>query len=232
MPIDDDQGMHDEFSDEENFQPVAGESNHDYYDHELDLMELTKDEIRKMNDPKYTFDFSGFPQSFKTINDALDTYCLIGYHSKLQFRLYEHKTTGAKTVFFSLCCYMRGMPRYDTKYYTYDAAAGRLPKVSNCNVNVRFTWNEAKAVFERKECFKFVHDHRLELDERCLLPANLLHDIKLAVMDNINIPVSEVAQKIYMKHGKRLRHLDILNALKLIKGDVELDVAILMRDLD
>jgi hypothetical protein len=53
--------MHDEFSDEENFQHVPGESNHDYYDHELDLMELTKDEIRKMNDPKYTFDFSGFP---------------------------------------------------------------------------------------------------------------------------------------------------------------------------
>ena len=165
-------------------------------------MELNKDEIRKMNDPKYTFDFSSFPQSFKTINDGLDTYCLLGYPNKLQFRLYEHKTTESmgmgpdgsrvKTVFFSLSCYMRGMPRYDTKYYTYDQQAGRLPKVSNCNVNVRFTWNESKAVFERKECFKFVHDHRLELDERCLLPSNILHDIKLAVMDNINIPVSEV----------------------------------------
>ena len=30
--------------------------------HELDNMELTKDEIRKMNDTKYTYDFSRYPR--------------------------------------------------------------------------------------------------------------------------------------------------------------------------
>lgn len=87
---------------------------------------------------------------------------------------------------------MRNMPRYDTKYYSYDQAQGRMAKVSNCNVNVRFYWNEKEGLFEREERFKYVHDHRLELDERCLLPYPLLHDIKLLVMDNINIAVSEV----------------------------------------
>lgn len=135
-----------------------------------------------------------------------------------------------KTTFFSLACYMRNMPRYDSKYYTYDMQ--RMPKVSTCNVNVRFFWNEKEGQFERKECFKFVHDHRLELDERCLLPTAILADIKLLVMDNIRIPVSEVIQKVYHKHNKRLRHLDVLNALRLIKGDVDLDISLLLRDLD
>jgi hypothetical protein len=47
-------------------------------------------------------------------------------------------------------------------------------------------------------------------------------------MDNIDIAVSEVIQKIYHKHAKRLRHLDVLNAFRLIKGDVRLDLPILM----
>lgn len=99
-------------------------------------------------------------------------------------------------------------------------------------MNVRFFWNEREGAFERKECFKYVHDHRLELDERCLLPPHILQDIKLLVMDNIEIAVSEVIQKVYHKHGKRLRHLDVLNAFRLIKGDVRLDLPILMQDLD
>jgi hypothetical protein len=37
---------------------------------------------------------------------------------------------------------------------------------------------------------------------------------------------------VYQLHGKRLRHLDVLNALKLIKGDVRLDLQTLMFDLD
>lgn len=51
-------------------------------------------------------------------------------------------------------------------------------------------------------------------------------------MDNIDIAVSEVIQKIYHKHAKRLRHLDVLNAFRLIKGDVRLDLPMLMADLD
>jgi hypothetical protein len=41
-----------------------------------------------------------------------------------------------------------------------------------------------------------------------------------------------VIHKIYHKHGKRLRHLDVLNALKLVKGDVDLDIKTLFKDLD
>ena len=96
--------------------------------------------------------------------------------------------------------------------------------MSNCNVNVRFYWNERESRFERRECFKYVHDHRLELDERCLLPNHLLRDIKNYVMNNIDITVSDIISKIYQKHSKRLRHLDVLNALRLIKGDVKLDI--------
>jgi hypothetical protein len=75
--------MHDEFSDEENQAQIPGESNFDYYDHELDNMELTKDELRKMNDTKYTYDFSRFPRVFRSVHEALDTYCALGYPNKL-----------------------------------------------------------------------------------------------------------------------------------------------------
>ena len=52
-------------------------------------------------------------------------------------------------------------------------------------------------------------------------------------MENIDIKVSEVIEKIYNLHGgKVLRHLDVLNALKLIKGDVKLDIKVLLGDLD
>ena len=81
-----------------------------------------------MHDSKYSFDFSKYPQHFQTLNEALDTYNSVGYGNKIQFRLYEHKrspdtdpSTGEpKTLFFSLACYLRNMPKYDTKYYQYD----------------------------------------------------------------------------------------------------------------
>jgi len=56
------------------------------------------------------------------VHEALDSYCALGYPHKVQFRLYEHKSAGGdpnkpdvpgKTVFFSLSCYMRNMPRYE-----------------------------------------------------------------------------------------------------------------------
>ena len=75
--------MHDEFSDEENMQQIPGESNFDFLDNELNNMELSKDELRKMNDPKYTYDFSKYPRTFRTVHEALDHYCALGYPNKV-----------------------------------------------------------------------------------------------------------------------------------------------------
>ncbi|CDW88447.1 protein far1-related sequence 5-like [Stylonychia lemnae] len=230
--------MHDEFSDEENMNSCAHniDGNFDFRDVELDNLELNKDEIRKMNDPKFAFNFSYYPRHFKNMHEALDVYNSNGYLNKIQFRLYEHQRSepdmngNCQTQFFSLSCYLRNQPKYDTKYYQYDQ--GRLPKVSNCNVNVRFVWNEMEQRFDRVEQFKYVHDHRLELDERCFLENYILRDIKHYVMDNIDIQVSEVIQKIYQQYQRRLRHLDVLNALKLIKGDVKLDIKQLANDIE
>eukprot|EP00347_Sterkiella_histriomuscorum_P015287 403357600 len=230
---------HDEFSDEENVNSVANhniEGNYDFRDPDFDNQELTRDEIRKQNDPKFTFNFGHYPRLFKSVSEALDHYNNKGYLDKIQFRLYEHQRGDfnhngeLKTHMFSLSCYLRNQPKYDTKYYQYDQ--GRMPKVSNCNVNVRFEWDEQIGRFQRVDKFKYVHDHRLELDERCLIESCILRDIKQLVMDNIEIQVSEVIQKIYQIHNKTLRHLDVLNALKLIKGDVKLDIKQLTSDLE
>lgn len=107
-----------------------------------------------------------------------------------------------------------------------------MPKVSNCNVNVRFMWNEVIGSYERIDCFKMVHDHRIELDERCFLPNQIMRDIKHFVMDMSDIRCSEVIRKVNLKHNKKLRHLEVLNALKVIKGDVKLDIKVLRSDLD
>jgi hypothetical protein len=82
------------------------------------------------------------------------------------------------------------------------------------------------------ECFKFVHDHRLELDERCFLHHDIMRDIKHYVMDNESIKVSEIIKKIEANYKKTLRHLDILNALKIIRGDVKVDINLIQTDLE
>jgi hypothetical protein len=93
-------------------------------------------------------------------------------------------------------------------------------------------WNEVLGCFERIDHFKMVHDHRIELDERCFLPNQLMRDIKHYVMDKPDVQCSEIIRKINLKHNKKLRHLEVLNALKVIKGDVKLDLKVLTCDLD
>ena len=64
---------------------------------------------------------------------------------------------------FSLCCAMRNAPKFLPRYY-----GGTYSKLSKCGVNVRFLFNPNSNIFERVEgSWKTVHDHRLELDERC-----------------------------------------------------------------
>lgn len=77
-----------------------------------------------------------------------------------------------------------------------------------------------------------MHDHRLEIDERCFLPNVIMKDIKHYVMDNPEIRPSEIIRRIESRHNKKLKHLDILNALKAIKGDVKLDKEVLINDLE
>lgn len=67
-----------------------------------------------------------------------------------------------------------------------------MPKKSCCNVNVRFNWNYEKGLYERQEGFKLVHDHRLEIDERCFLNNQIMRDIKHFIMANTDVKPSEI----------------------------------------
>ena len=59
-----------------------------------------------------------------------------------------------------------------------------------------------------------------------------MRDIKHYVMDNPDVKPSEIIRKIEQRHNKKLKHLDILNALRIIKGDVKLDKELLITDLE
>ena len=52
------------------------------------------------------------------------------------------------------------------------------------------------------------------------------------VMQDPEVRPSLIMRRLYEQTGKKIRHLDTLNALKNIRGDVSLDMKILNQDLD
>jgi hypothetical protein len=52
------------------------------------------------------------------------------------------------------------------------------------------------------------------------------------VMQDPEVRPSLIMRRLYEQTGKKIRHLDTLNALKNIRGDVRLDMKILNQDLD
>lgn len=102
---------------------------------------------------------------------------------------------------------------------------GRVPRLSACPVNVRFRWNDQKSHYERIEgSYKIVHDHKLELDERIFVDNDVIGMIKQLVMLDSEVRPSTVIKKVYENLGKKIKHLDCLNCLKFIRGDVRLDM--------
>ena len=83
----------------------------------------------------------------------------------------------------------------------------------------------------RKEPFKLVHDHTLELDERVNSSDEIIHYVKLMLMHENNIKISDVNRRILDKFDQDLDHLEILNIIKLIKGDKDIDEMQLVKDL-
>ena len=75
-----------------------------------------------------------------------------------------------------------------------------------------------------------VHDHKLELEENCILSNEALRDINYWQIENPKISTSEIISRVKMlsqsidKEGNslylHLSHLAVLNALKIIKCDV------------
>ena len=51
-------------------------------------------------------------------------------------------------------------------------------------------------------------------------------------MQDPEVRPSLIMRRLYEQTGKKIRHLDTLNALKNIRGDVRLDMKILNQDLD
>ena len=148
-------------------QPQPNHTNLDFYDPELDSMLLTADEQKRSIDSRFTYDFRYFPKAFSSVFDAIDTYCELGYPHKVMFTVYEKKYHFDKLIFFSLCCFQRNQPRFFQR--PNDPVEARLPRDSKCPVNVRFKWNDQIGLYERMNEFKLVHDHKLEIDDRCFL---------------------------------------------------------------
>ena len=127
-------------------------------------------------DSRFTFDFRHFPKAFASVFDGVDTYCELGYSNRIMFTVYEKKYRCGKLVFFSLCCHLRNQPRFGNRYFNDHSE--RAPRQSACPVNVRFKWNNQIGLYERMDEFKMVHDHKLEIDDRCFLQPELLMFIK------------------------------------------------------
>lgn len=202
----------------------------DFSDHELDSAILTVEEQKRATDSRFTFDFRHFPKAFASVFDAVDTYCELGYTNRIMFTVYEKKYRAGKLVFFSLCCHLRNQPRFGNRYFNEHAE--RAPRQSACPVNVRFKWNDQIGLYERMDEFKMVHDHKLEIDDRCFLQPELMIFIKEMVMEDPEVRPSLIMRKLFEQTGKKIRHLDTLNALKQIRGDVRLDMKVLMNDID
>jgi len=70
---------HDEYSDDE----LDEEGNFIDKEFNVEELRLTPEELKKAEDKRYFFDFSGFPQTFPSVNEALDTYNEEGYKKSL-----------------------------------------------------------------------------------------------------------------------------------------------------
>jgi hypothetical protein len=56
--------------------------------------------------------------------------------------------------------------------------------------------------------------------------------IKEMVMEDPEVRPSLIMRKLYEQTSKKIRHLDTLNALRMIRGDVRLDMKVLMSDIE
>jgi hypothetical protein len=52
------------------------------------------------------------------------------------------------------------------------------------------------------------------------------------VMTDPEIRPSLIMRRLFEQTGKKIRHLDTLNALKNIRGDVRLDMKVLQQDME
>ena len=86
-----------------------------------------------------------------------------------------------------------------------------------------------------------MHDHKLELDDKCNLPTETMRDIRNWWMEDPQIKCTEIIKKVRENSHQvnekgqsiflHLKHLDVLNALKLIRGTGMLNIEELMSDL-
>ena len=211
---------------------------YDFSDHEIgDSRNLTVNEESRRGDPKFDQDLEYFPMTFSTPEDALDTYNELGFRVKIQFRLYEQKRKNGKIIMFSLVCSMRNNPKFLPKY-----TGGTFTKLSMCNVNVRFVYSSNKNQYVRVEgSWKSIHDHKLDLEDECKLPAKTMDDIKKWYMQNPQIKVSQLIKNVKESSHQvndngvsvflHLRHLEVLNALLEIRGTGMVNHDELMQDL-
>lgn len=143
---------------------------------------------------------------------------------------------------FSLCCAMRGQPKFQPRHGYLPSTHSRL---SRCGVNIRFKLNAETGIYERvvpQIGQKIVHDHKLELDDRCGLSQEAMRDIRHWWMDDPTISCSEIIKRVREASHQvnadgislylHLKHLDVLNALVIIRGAAgKLNLEELMLDL-
>ena len=194
---------------------------------DMNSLLLNSDEQKRATDARFVYNFTHFPNTFKDITEALDVYNSMGYPHNIQFKQYELKKVDGKIYMFSLWWSRRDQPKYHHRFNFQQNSI----KLSECNVNIRFTWNELWGNFIRKEPFKIVHDHNLELDERVNSGDDIVSYIKTILMNERNIKISDVNRRVQDKFGQDLDHLEILNIIKLIKGDKVIEEKELISDL-
>jgi len=76
-----------------------------------------------------------------------------------------------------------------------------------------------------------VHDHVLNLDTRCFLRNDVLTFVRHLLMTDKTISINDVLSNTNSEFNLRLKHLDILNAYRHVKGESEVDVSSLTADL-
>ncbi|CAI2385102.1 unnamed protein product [Moneuplotes crassus] len=197
-----------------------------YINPAFDSMHLTPEEQKRATDKNYIFNFSSFPASFSTPTEALDTYNTLGYKHQIQFKKYEIQKSKNQISMFSLCCAKRDKPKYHPRFQYAQTSV----KLSECNVNVRFYFDKLKGSFIRKEPFKIVHDHPRSLEEKVTVSEDIIREVRDILMFERGIKLSDIQERLMAKFGLEIEGLEILNVIKLIKGDREVNEQALVQD--
>lgn len=129
-------------------------------------MKEIHENLRKL----YRVDYSWFPTTFSTPDEALATYNGLGLDKKIQFKLHHvRRDIHNQVQTFALWCINKNPSK---KYYVNTA---ELEHGDDCPAHAKFKYERSKGCYIRYGTLNLDHDHKPDIKYRVLAKQSEMH---------------------------------------------------------